>query len=193
MSTTIGQKIKEARKRKGMSQEDLASKVRCDKKTIYRVENGKSSGATVMRKIADALGLKLDEMAGETSDSGVRRRPVRRVDDGQEFVRLLLDSVVNRTEIRVEKDLEDEALHSAILDLCDAIDKLGGVNDKYPHTRIQYESGRTLAQSLAVLQSKGWVVELTERQEEVYGQSYDFECYWLVGVRPNPACEEALS
>ena len=55
---TIGERIREARKRKGLSQDELASKIDVNRSYLSLVENGKSSPTfDFLHKIASGLSL----------------------------------------------------------------------------------------------------------------------------------------
>lgn len=59
----LGNKIKEIRKTKGMSQEDLADLAKVNLRTVQRIENNESEphGKT-LRMICDSLGVNLEEI-----------------------------------------------------------------------------------------------------------------------------------
>lgn len=59
--TSIGELIKEARKRKGLSQEKLAELVPCDSKMISRYENDEIQGLTdILKKMGEILDLQIE-------------------------------------------------------------------------------------------------------------------------------------
>lgn len=70
---TVGQKIKEIRKRKGFSQEELAEVAKVNLRTIQRIENNESEprGAT-LNLICDALEINSDDIFdyGKKEDKG---------------------------------------------------------------------------------------------------------------------------
>jgi len=59
----LGSKIAEIRRKKGLSQEDLAGEAEIDRSYLSELENGlKNPSLLVLEKIAQALGLKLQEL-----------------------------------------------------------------------------------------------------------------------------------
>jgi transcriptional regulator with XRE-family HTH domain len=62
----LGKRIKEYRKKKGLSQQKLAEKSSLSFNTITRIEQGMGNSPTLktLVKLADVLGVGLDELAG---------------------------------------------------------------------------------------------------------------------------------
>jgi len=61
--STIGERIREARKRKGLSQDELAGKIDVNRSYLSLVENGKSSPTfDFLDKIASGLGLTAQDL-----------------------------------------------------------------------------------------------------------------------------------
>jgi len=61
----FGERLTEARKKKGFSQERLGELIGVDKRIISRYETGKTEPSIeVARKLADALGVSLDHLTG---------------------------------------------------------------------------------------------------------------------------------
>lgn len=57
----IGERIREERKKKGLTQEMLAQKVGMQRAHISRIEQGKcSTGFDLLQRIAEALGCEID-------------------------------------------------------------------------------------------------------------------------------------
>ena len=57
----IGERIREERKKKGLTQEMLAQKVGMQRAHISRIEQGKcSTGFDLLQRIAEALGKNID-------------------------------------------------------------------------------------------------------------------------------------
>lgn len=64
----VGESIREARKRAGMNQEQLAELARLNRVTIAKYESGKvEPGAQALSRIADALEVTVDELLGRSS------------------------------------------------------------------------------------------------------------------------------
>lgn len=64
---SIGYKIRECRKRKGLSQEELANKIGVKRAVVSKYETGKiSPRIDTVQKIARALDVSVDELLGET-------------------------------------------------------------------------------------------------------------------------------
>ena len=70
---TIGQKLKEIRKRKGLTQEELAEEAKVNLRTIQRIENNSSEPrGTTLNLICEVLEVNLEEILdyGKTEDNG---------------------------------------------------------------------------------------------------------------------------
>jgi transcriptional regulator with XRE-family HTH domain len=64
----IGKKIREIRRRVGISQEDLSEKAEINRTYLSQIENGKSSPTEKkIKKIAEALGVPASELMEETT------------------------------------------------------------------------------------------------------------------------------
>ena len=69
----LGERIREARQRKGWSQTELARVSGVGRSLIANVEHGrKSMSLKSARAIARALGVSIDFLAGTFEDSGIR-------------------------------------------------------------------------------------------------------------------------
>ena len=71
----VGERIREARKRANLNQEELAELARLNRVTIAKYESGKvEPGAQALSRIADALDVTLDELLGRQGpdESAVR-------------------------------------------------------------------------------------------------------------------------
>lgn len=67
MSQTIGEKIREIRKARGLTQKELGEKAGIAEPTIRRYELGKlNPKIETVKKIADALGVDMNALYGET-------------------------------------------------------------------------------------------------------------------------------
>ncbi|NGZ89455.1 helix-turn-helix domain-containing protein [Psychroflexus maritimus] len=67
---SIASKIKEIRKSKGFSQEELAEKASVNLRTIQRIENGENQPrGTTLQLIASVLGLSVEDLNAETKPS----------------------------------------------------------------------------------------------------------------------------
>ena len=78
----FGQAVRRHRKRWGLSQEALAKRAGCDRQSVNRVENGAYS-PTLDRawRLADALGVRLEELLHEASVSLAEQRARERAHD----------------------------------------------------------------------------------------------------------------
>lgn len=56
----IGNQVRLARKKKGLTQTELASKLGTQQSHIARLENGAPTSLTTLSKVADALGMELE-------------------------------------------------------------------------------------------------------------------------------------
>lgn len=62
----IGQRIVKLRKRKKLTQEDLAGSAEIDRSYLSEIENGhKNVSVQTLKKIAEALGVKMSVLLGE--------------------------------------------------------------------------------------------------------------------------------
>lgn len=71
----FGDKLKELRKEKGLSQKDLAEKLNVTQRTISYYENSTTapSNAEIVTKIADALNVRLDELAADIGNTKIHK------------------------------------------------------------------------------------------------------------------------
>ena len=74
----IAERIKDLRKRRGLSQPELASVVGVDANTIWRWENNKSSPMRSLNEIASALDVSTAYLLGETDDTTPLYAPRKR-------------------------------------------------------------------------------------------------------------------
>lgn len=59
----FGNKVRELRKKEGLSQEELASRIRCDVRTLVAIEGGKRNPTlNTIYKISTALKISLDSL-----------------------------------------------------------------------------------------------------------------------------------
>lgn len=121
MAYDVGESIREARKRAGLNQEELAELARLNRVTVAKYESGKvEPGAQALTRIADALEITVDELLG--------RKPMEGQDEYIKPMtpeaRLLISGVDRMTEDERKK----------------ALDIMCTVFDKY---REYFESERT--------------------------------------------------
>lgn len=61
MTKTIGERLKEARKKSGMTQEQVANKAKCDKMTLANYENDRCSPTLdIIASIAKVMDVSID-------------------------------------------------------------------------------------------------------------------------------------
>lgn len=74
-----GNRIKELRKEKGMTADELGEKIGRDRATIYRYESErlKKMDVDILKRLADALGTTADYLNGE--DAPAPKKRVRRI------------------------------------------------------------------------------------------------------------------
>lgn len=75
VTMNFGDKLKELRKEKGLSQKDLAEKLNVTQRTISYYENSTTapSNAEIVTKIADALNVRLDELAADIGNTKIHK------------------------------------------------------------------------------------------------------------------------
>jgi len=80
MEETLGQRIRKARQRYGMSQTELAKRVGISKTAMNQIEMGETLDPRMsrLRAIADILGVSMDYLAGR-EDEDDEEAPRRRV------------------------------------------------------------------------------------------------------------------
>lgn len=197
MASDAAEKVRLARKMKGWSQSDLGTKAGYNEKTIFRIEQGQPSSIDTLRNVAQALELNPSDLIDETSEPSVRKRSekVRRMRDGQECMRLLVEENNTRwTRVSVERDPNDDAVHEAIMTLCEVVDLIRQVESRYQlPVRAEYEGAHKMGQVLSELEARGWFVELEQGEVDVYEKTHDSELYWTVRVRSEPKPERAKS
>lgn len=58
----MGEKLRAARKAAGLTQAQLAEKVGCNQHHISRWEGGREPGALTLKKLAQVLGCKMEDL-----------------------------------------------------------------------------------------------------------------------------------
>ena len=78
----IGSVISQLRDKNGFSQSDLADKSQVSRVMIGKYERGEAiPSIDAAKKIADALGVSLDYLVGETSQTSFDKRTLERIQD----------------------------------------------------------------------------------------------------------------
>jgi transcriptional regulator with XRE-family HTH domain len=86
----IGERIRETRTKRGLSQNDLAEAIGVTRPVVTKIENGaKATNSVEIRKIADYLGVSVEELTASIQDESLAMR-FRKSSDSQAF----LDSVL---------------------------------------------------------------------------------------------------
>ena len=70
MAESLGDRIRKARERYGMSQSELARRIKVSKQTMYQIESNKTPdpGALKVKAIADVLRVSTDYLLGRTNE-----------------------------------------------------------------------------------------------------------------------------
>jgi transcriptional regulator with XRE-family HTH domain len=70
MTALLGDRIRTARERYGMSQAELARRIKVSKQTMYQIESNKTPdpGALKVKAIADVLRVSTDYLLGRTTE-----------------------------------------------------------------------------------------------------------------------------
>jgi transcriptional regulator with XRE-family HTH domain len=70
MTALLGDRIRTARERYGMSQAELARRIKVSKQTMYQIESNKTPdpGALKVKAIADVLRVSTDYLLGRTNE-----------------------------------------------------------------------------------------------------------------------------
>jgi transcriptional regulator with XRE-family HTH domain len=73
MAELLGDRIRKARERYGMSQAELARRIKVSKQTMYQIESNKTPdpGALKVRAIADVLHISTDYLLGREEEDDV--------------------------------------------------------------------------------------------------------------------------
>lgn len=76
--TRIGQRLQEARKAKGMTQQDVADKSGVTRTTVSKIEAGRfNAGVDIVDKLARAMDASLDIVPAEGAGREDSRRPAQ--------------------------------------------------------------------------------------------------------------------
>lgn len=77
----VGSRIREARKRLGLNQEQLAELARLNRVTIAKYESGKvEPGAQALSRIADALEITVDQLLGRDEEPPPQPQPAMTIE-----------------------------------------------------------------------------------------------------------------
>ena len=70
MTALLGDRIRTARERYGMSQAELARRIKVSKQTMYQIESNKTPdpGVLKVKAIADVLRVSMDYLLGRTNE-----------------------------------------------------------------------------------------------------------------------------
>ena len=77
MSELLGDRIRAARERYGMSQSELARRIKVSKQTMYQIESNKTPdpGALKVKAIADVLRVSTDYLLGREAEPAAPSSP----------------------------------------------------------------------------------------------------------------------
>jgi transcriptional regulator with XRE-family HTH domain len=80
MEETLGERIRKARERYGMSQSELARRIKVSKQALYQMESNKTAdpGALKVKAIAMALRVSANYLLGLSDDDESESEPTKR-------------------------------------------------------------------------------------------------------------------
>ena len=91
----IGTKITELRKQKNLSQSDFAREVGVSREMIGRYERGEvMPSIEVAKKIADALEVSLDYLAGDAKNAAVDKQTLKLIHDIEDLEPSIKDKLI---------------------------------------------------------------------------------------------------
>lgn len=103
----VGDSIREARKRAGLNQEELAELARLNRVTIAKYEAGKvEPGAQALSRIADALDVTVDELLGRSAPDEAPKTIIIDNQPKTEEARLLVSGVDRMPEADRKKAVD---------------------------------------------------------------------------------------
>ena len=181
----FGGSVRHARLQKAWSQDQLASRIGCCKKTVSRVETTDGCSKENEKRLIEVL--ELDEAriraAREQAEPREGEDRVVQIEDGHECFKRLWEWNRRRTEILVVRDPAKDEVASAIAELCDVIDVLR--RDRPPSAKDNFRAAMSLGQVSKVLRKSSWHAELQLRRINVWGTgTHDREYYYTVCVSP---------
>ena len=99
----VGFIIKQARLRKGLSQEELGEMVGVQKSAVAKWENGRVSEIkrSNLKKLADALGLKPSQLLGDIETDPVEETPTVKDDGLSKEKRELIEAIKKLPEDKI--------------------------------------------------------------------------------------------
>jgi len=102
----LSQKVKELRKAKGLSQEELAKKSGLSLRTIQRVENGETEPAgETLKRISAALDVVIDELIDRGDISGEALRKTIKIN--KEYLHIFDDKLIISTKPEIDNLVDD--------------------------------------------------------------------------------------
>jgi transcriptional regulator with XRE-family HTH domain len=173
MAKEIGQRIRNARVARSMSQAHLAEAANLDIRTIRRIEKGENPPSHESL-LSICLVLKLDaENLKQESDAALRPKAKAEmvfVSDGH----ALLQNLVGFHDGAVDADDagEDEEAASLVKEVIQSLE-FAEIMPEVPQDAT-YEQGRALTRAIQALEAKGWVVAVMKKLDvtiEWAGQS----------------------
>lgn len=130
-------KIAEARNRAGLTQGELAEKVKCDRATISRIETGnRKPSMRMLYKIADALDVDPSYFVGGESKPNSLNAIVKDIQDIKEKMHYITVPIIGSVPAGHPEIKEQQILGN----VCLSIDEVGGIKKDFFALKISGES-----------------------------------------------------
>ncbi|MDG4831547.1 XRE family transcriptional regulator [Solwaraspora sp. WMMD1047] len=143
----LGERIREARKRVGMSQEDLGRAVGLERTVVNKIEAGvRKVTALELSDVAAAVGVRMSTFFQDSVPALIAHRSSQGLDTADSQVDALLASLANEVEFVASLDVEELGL--------DAADAISRVDITRPSTNAEAEALAVKARDLMSLSAE---------------------------------------
>jgi Zn-dependent peptidase ImmA (M78 family)/transcriptional regulator with XRE-family HTH domain len=156
----LGERIREARKRVGMSQEDLGRAVNLERTVINKIEAGvRKVTALELSDIAGAIGVRMSTFFEESVPALVAHRSSQGLDTAESQIDTLLAGFANDVEFVASLGVDELGLNAA-----DAVSRAGIVK---PSTNAEAEALAEKARELMGISAEEPIRQLADRVARV--------------------------
>ncbi|MFN3690472.1 MAG: helix-turn-helix domain-containing protein [Fimbriimonadales bacterium] len=157
---SLGNRIRDLRKRASLSQEDLAAALRLDRTVVNKIESGvRKVTALELSEIAVALGARMTSFFEDPTPALVSHRSSQGLDTVDSKIDASLATLAGDVELL--QDLGASELHF------DAVARVEAASISHPQSNVEADSLAALARKLMNLDADGPISVLTDAVERV--------------------------
>lgn len=132
MSNSFGDRLRNVRKARGLSQDEMGALIGTSKQVISRYETGqRTPKITVVNQYASKLGISLNELMGDESISEELKVSLRSDSPGDEEMLALLQELKDRPELKTLFSSSYKASKEDVLRAAKFLDAMSADNDDF--------------------------------------------------------------